>query len=198
MNPPKIIGIGGLSRSGKDSLADFLIKKGYFGVSFGDIVRSYARKRHAGEPDPISIANMTETANWLRQNNGADFVLKEAVAQFEAAKKQNNYKGLILYSVRAPVEVNFIHKNGGEVIWVDASDEVRCQRAKDGRREGEAEISMEEFQAQESLQWQPQPGIPAETQMNAKYVKAKADIFLENNGSLEAFKKTIEKTLNLS
>lgn len=193
----KIIGIGGLSRSGKDLLAEFLMQKGYFGVSFGDIVRSYARKRHAGESDPISIVNMTETANWLRQNNGADSVLKEAIAKFEAVKAQKDYQGLVLYSVRAPVEADYIKQNGGKVIWVEASPEVRYQRAKQSRREGEAEITQAEFDAQENLQWQPQPGIPSEAQMNAKYVKAEADIFIENNGSLEDFKETIRKRLEL-
>ena len=67
----KLIGIGGLSRSGKDTLAEFLISKGYFGVSLGDIVRNQSRIRHADAPDPISIANMTETANNLRQQKGA-------------------------------------------------------------------------------------------------------------------------------
>ncbi len=197
MKPPKIIGIGGLTRSGKDTLAEWLIDQGYYGVSFGDIIRSYAHKRHAEEPDPISIVNMTVTANWLRQNNGADFVLKEAVAKFEATKPQKNYKGLVLYSVRAPVEVDFIHKNGGQVVWVEASDEVRYQRAKDNRREGEAEISMAEFQAQENLQWQPQPGIAPDAQMNAKYVKENADVVLKNNGNLREFKAAAEKALKL-
>src|SRR3989344_236881 len=190
----KIIGVGGLTRSGKDTLAEYLIEQGYFGVSFGDIVRFYARKRHANKPDPISIANMTETANWLRQNKGADFVLKEAVAKFDT-EKQKHYKGLVLYSVRAPIEADFIHKDGGKLIWVEASDQVRYQRAKDSQRKGEAEISLAEFVAQENLQWQPQTGIPTEAQMNAKYVKAKADIFLKNNGTLEEFRIATETAL---
>ena len=54
---------------------------------------------------------------------------------------------------------------------------------------------MAEFVAQENLQWQPQPGIPTEAQMNAKYVKAKADIFLKNNGTLEEFRIATETAL---
>lgn len=195
----ELIGIGGLTRSGKDTLAEFLIEKGYFGVSFGDIVREHSRQRHASEPDPISVANMTETANWLRQNNGADFVLKEAIDRFEAAKAQKNYKGLVLYSVRAPVEVDFIHQNNGQVIWVEASEEIRYQRMKSNLRPGEAEILKSEFQKQENLQWQPQPDMPAEAQMNAKYVKEHTDMVIENNGNdIEAFKDAAEKALNLA
>lgn len=182
----KIIGIGGLSRNGKDTLAELLIEKGYFGVSLGDIIRNESKKRHAKEPDPISVANMTETANWLRQEKGSDFALKEAIKQ---VKKPENYKGLVLYSIRAPAEVDFIQQAGGKVIWVEADDEVRYQRAKQNRRPGEVEISLAQFIAQENLQWQPQPGISAKAQMNAKYVKDQADISLVNNGNnIEIFK----------
>lgn len=193
----KIIGIGGLSRSGKDTLAEWLVEKGYFGVSLGEIIRNESKIRHSQEPDPISVANMTETANWLRQTKGPDFALKEALDQLDQAKKHEDYKGLVLYSVRAPVEVDFIKQEGGKIIWVEADDNVRYQRAKQSRRQGEAEISLAQFIAQENLQWQPKPSIPAEAQMNAKYVKENADIFLENNGSLAEFQAAAKKALGL-
>lgn len=179
----KIIGIGGLPRSGKDTLAELLIKKGYFGVSLGDIVRNVSRERHADSPDPISVANMTETANFLRHQNGADFALKKALEQFEAAGGESKYKGLLVFSVRAPAEVDFIIKNGGNLIWLDASDQIRYQRAMQFLREGEAEIPIEEFKRQENLQWRPQPGIPPEAQMNIEYVKSKATITISNNSN---------------
>lgn len=193
----KIIGIGGLSRSGKDTLAEWLVEKGYFGVSLGDIVRNESKKRHANQPDPISVTNMTQTSNWLRQTKGSDFALKEAISRFNEAGKTQNYQGLVLYSVRAPVEVDYIKQNGGKVVWVKANPEIRYQRAKKSRREGEAEISQAQFDAQENLQWQPQPGIPPKAQMSAKYVKENADIFLQNNGSLEEFQATAKKALDL-
>lgn len=189
----QIIGIGGLSRSGKDTLAELLVEKGYFGISLGDIIRNKSRKRHVGEPDPISVANMTETANWLRQEKGSDFALKEAINQIQPPK---SYKGLVLFSVRAPAEVDFIKQAGGKVIWVEAGDEVRYQRFRQNRRPGEAKISLAQFIAQENLQSQPQPGIPSEAQMNAKYVRTKADIFIENNGNdIEVFKDAAKKAL---
>lgn len=194
----KIIGIGGLSRSGKDTLAELLIEKGYFGVSLGDIVRNASRTRHASAPDPISVANMTETANDLRRQNGADFALKQAVAEFEKAGGEAKYKGLLVYSVRAPAEVDYILQHHGQLIWLSANDQVRYQRAMQFRRPGEAEISFDEFQRQENLQWRPQPSIPAEAQMNAEYVKSKANVHLDNSDSdIEKFKQTAQKVLGL-
>lgn len=184
----KIVGIGGLPRSGKDTLAELFIAAGYFGVSFGDIVRRFSVQRHAGEPDPISVANMTETSNWLRQTRGPDVILQEALGEYEKASKHQSYIGMVLYSVRAPVEVDWILSHDGQLIWVEASDTVRHARAMKHLREGEAEVDLAEFQRQEALQWQPQEGIPAEVQMNTSYVKSKATKTLINNGDdKEAF-----------
>lgn len=188
MTDTKIVGIGGLVRSGKDMFADMLIEQGWFGVSFGDIIRGYARQRHADKPDPISVANMTDTSNWLRTERGADAVLQEALAQYEEASKTKEYEGLVLWSVRAPIEVDWILERGGALIWLEADDQVRYERDRKSRREGEAEISFEEFKRQEALQFKPMPGIPPEVQMDLMYVKSHATNVLENNGnSLETF-----------
>lgn len=188
-NNVKIVGIGGLTRSGKDSLAELFMENGFFGVSFGDIIRGYARKRHADKPNPITVANMTETANWLRNERGADAVLKEALSMFEAEQQiGKTYDGLVLYSVRAPVEVDFILAHKGHLVWAEASDQVRYQRMLDHQREGEAPISFEEFMRQENLQTEPLPDIPVSVQMNAPYVKQHAtEIFDNDKNDLEDF-----------
>lgn len=183
-----IIGIAGLPRSGKDSLAALFIERGYYGVSLGDIVRNAARVRHADKPDPISVANMTETANHLRAEKGADFALHIALDQYRDALKDRAYHGLVVFSVRAPVEVDFILQHGGNLIWVEASDAVRHKRGLQHLRDGEQPISLEEFLSQEALQWQPQPNIPAEIQMDVGYVREKATQVFENNfATLEEF-----------
>lgn len=191
MEDVKIVGIAGYPRSGKDSLGDQFIDAGYYGVSFGDIIRGYARERHADKPDPISVENMTETANWLRNKHGADVLLQEALRRFKKEQASGkNHAGLLFISVRAPVEADFIEQLGGELIWVEASDDVRYSRDKMHRREGEIDVSFEEFKRQENLQTLPQPGLPEEAQMNMTYVKSKATRVVENNGDdYEAFKQ---------
>lgn len=192
-----IVGVAGLPRSGKDTLAELFMERGYFGVSLGDIVREASRQRHAG-PDSISVKNMTETSNYLRATYGPDFALKEAVNRYEKATVERQYKGLVVFSVRAPVEADFILAHEGELIWVEASDEVRLQRAVQSRREGEPEYTLEDMKAQEALQQQPQPGLPPEVQMDINYVKAHATKIIENNGNdVEAFKQNAAKLLNL-
>lgn len=180
----KIVGIGGLPRSGKDTLADLFIEAGYYGFSFGDFTRKNSLERHNDKPDPISVENMTETSNWLRETYGPDVILQEALKEFNEEQSNGaNYKGLVLYSVRAPVEVDWILAHDGELIWVEAEDTVRHVRHLKHLRPGESEISLEEFQRQEALQWKPQPGIPEDAQMNTSYVKDKATKTLINNGN---------------
>jgi len=180
-------------------VADLLIEQGWFGVSFGDIVRGFSRERHKDKPDPISVANTTETSNWLRETRGADVILQEALRQYEIESKHREYKGLVLYSVRAPVEADWILAHDGDLVWVEASDEVRYRRNMKHRREGEDDsLDLAEFKRQEDLQWQPQPGIPEEVQMNLAYVKSKATKTIENNGDdLEAFRTEVADMLGL-
>lgn len=194
----KIIGIAGLPRSGKDSLAELFIDYGYFGVSLGDIVRDEAHRRHASEPDPISVKNMTETSNYLRSVNGADFALKEAINRYQTAIKTGNYKGLVVYSVRAPVEADFIIKNDGQLIWVEATNDVRHERSISARRQGEPEQTLAEMLKQEKLQESPQPGLSANVQMNTVYVKQHATDIFENNGNdKQLFKQTAKDAFDL-
>lgn len=194
----RIVGVGGLPRSGKDTVADFLIAQGWFGFSFGDFTRRSALERHKDKPDPISVANMTETSNWLRETGGPDVILKEALRAYQEASKTEHYEGLVLYSVRAPIEVDWILEHGGELLWIETSDDVRYERAMEHLRQGEARISIEEFKRQEALQWQPQPGIPVEAQMNISYVKEKATKIIVNEGNdLAAFQAQVEQALGL-
>jgi hypothetical protein len=193
----KIVGIGGLPRSGKDKLAEIFMESGFFGVSLGQIVRDASAIRHKDEPDPISVKNMTETSNWLRETKGPDFALKEALNLYNEASKSKQYKGLLLYSVRAPVEVDFILVHEGQLIWIATADKIRHERSIRDLRPGELPISLEEMLDQEAMQWQPQPGIPDFVQMDISYVKEHATIVLDNNSNdLVEFKAKAQSIIN--
>ena len=194
-----IVGVAGLPRSGKDTVAGLLIQHNYYGFSFGDFIRRYSLERHKDKSDPISVANMTETSNWLRETLGPDVVLQAALKEFsDKQTAETKYKGLVLYSVRAPVEVDWILNHHGKLIWIEANEEIRYKRNIHNLRVGEAKISLEEFKRQEALQWQPQPGVPAEAQMDLAYVKRKATITISNNSDdVEAFKREAKKALGI-
>lgn len=191
-----IVGIAGLPRSGKDTLAKWFVESGYFGVSLGDIVREQSRQRHASKNDPISVANMTETANYLREKSGADTVLKQALELYEKASTAGDYVGLAIYSVRTPAEADFITSHNGRLIWVEASDDVRYARSIENSRPGEdASIDMDTFLAHEQLQWQPKAGVPEEAQMNVSYVKQNSTDIIENNDDVATFQRSAREVL---
>jgi dephospho-CoA kinase len=184
----KIIGIAGLPRSGKDILALEFLKYNYYGVSLGDIVRDRSRIRHADDPNPISLANTTETSNWSRETGGTDFALKEALSRFNQASKEKAYKGLVIWSIRAPIEADFILKNHGQLLWVESEDKVRYKRYIDNLRDGEPRFTIDQLKQTEALQWKPQPDIPKKIQMDISYVKSKATKAIINNGNdLDAY-----------
>jgi dephospho-CoA kinase len=192
-----IVGIGGLPRSGKDTLAEMFMSSGFFGVSLGDIVRDASRERHADKSDPISVANMTETANHMRDNHGPDVVLNQALERYKKASQEKAYKGLVIFSVRTPVEADFILSQHGQLIWVEADDQVRYDRAVEFSRKGEMkDITLETFVAHEALQWEPRQGIPKDAQMNVAYVKQKATTVFENNiNDLKQFQKNAQSLI---
>lgn len=190
----KVVGVAGLPRSGKDSLAEYFAKQGYCAIGLGEIIRAESRLRHADKPDPISVKNMSETASWLRMKHGADYALNKALQEFNEIKDKQKYVGLMIISVRAPVEVDFILERGGELIWVEASDKVRYQRNMSALRPGEKhDLDLETFLKHEAVQWRPRPELPKEAQMNMSYVKENSTIVLENNGNdIDKFMDKVE------
>jgi len=176
-----IIGISGYSRSGKDTLADVLLKSGYFGISLGDIAREYTLERHKKDESPISRINLTETSNWLRQQRGADVFMKIALEKFKAASISKTYKGLLVWSIRAPIEADFILKNEGTLIWINSDPKSRYERAMNNLRLGEPKLDFDNYMRQELTQVKPQPGIDESIQMNLNYVKKVANLILNNN-----------------
>ncbi len=176
-----IVGIGGYSRSGKDTLASLLLDAGYFGISVGDIAREYSMERHKNSESPISRINLTETSNWLRKKNGPDVFMKLALEKYRQALKKKSYKGILIWSIRAPIEADFIIANKGTLIWIDSEAETRYRRFLDNLRNGEIKLDFDEYIRQEQTQVVPQSGIDPSIQMNMDYVKEKANLVLVNN-----------------
>lgn len=183
----KIIGIAGTNGSGKDSLGEILANDyGWLFVSITNILRDEAKKRNL----PIERPTLwTISAEWRRQN-GLGVLIDKAVSLFDGSK----YKGLAIASLRNPGEVNRVHELGGKVVWVDADPKVRYKRTEARARSLEDQKTFEEFLAEQEAEMQ--QGDDQAT-LSLSGVKAKADIFIENNGTLEEFKQTIKQTLKL-
>lgn len=183
----KIIGIAGTNGSGKDSLGQILADDyGWLFISVTDILRDEAKKRGL----PIERKTLwTISAKWRRQH-GLGVLVDKAIGVFEGSG--GKYEGLSIASLRNPGEVDRIHELGGKVVWLDADPKMRYERTESRSRGPEDHKTFEEFMVIQQAEMQ-QGGDDATLSLVG--VKAKADIFLENNGSLEDFKKVIIKSL---
>jgi dephospho-CoA kinase len=186
-SPVVLIGIAGTNGSGKDSAGEILAKHyGYMFISMTDMLRAELGKRGV----PSTRDNMRDlSAEWRRQQ-GLGVLIDKCLEVYRAADKR--YEGLVVASLRNPGEADRVHELGGKVVWVDADPRVRYERIS-GRGRIDDRKSFEEFLAEEQAEMA-HSGDAATLSMAD--VKAKADLFLENNGNdLQAYQRDIAKLL---
>lgn len=187
----KIIGIGGTNGSGKDTVGQMLAERhGWLFVSISDILRNILSRRGV----LTEREAMRKLSAELRREEGLGVLVGMAVERFKASGEK--YRGLAIASLRNPGEANRVHELGGQVIWVDANSSVRYSRISKRSRSTEDQKTYDQFLAEEQAEMQHSRD---EATLNLAGVKAKADIFLENNGNdIEAFKDQAAKALGLS
>jgi dephospho-CoA kinase len=184
----KIIGISGTNGSGKDSLGQMLAERhGWLFVSGADFLREEAKKR--GSPIEREVLR-TISAEW-RRKHGLGVLIDMAIELFN--NSSGKYHGLIVSPMRNPGEAQHLKDLGGVLVWVDANPKVRYERISQRQRSAEDQKTFEQFLKEEQDEMQHSGD---EATLSLSGVKAKADIFLENNGSdIEKFKGAAEKAL---
>jgi cytidylate kinase len=190
----KIIGLSGTNGSGKDTIGHMLAERhNFLFVSVTDLLREEARTR--GQ-DPTREILRTISAEWRRESGHLGVLVDKAVELYKQV--EDKYPGgLVLASMRNPGEADRIHEFGGELIWTDADPKLRYDRitshAAERGRAGEDNRTFEQFQADEAAEMTT-TGDAATLNMSA--VKAKADVFISNDGNnIEAFKDEAEQAL---
>jgi dephospho-CoA kinase len=185
----KIIGIGGTNGSGKDSLGQMLEeRRDWLFVSVTDIMREELKKRGKA----IERENLRALSTEWHHKYGSGALTDIAVKEFKSRNKDNEYKGLVIASLRRAGEVERVHDFGGIMAWVDAEPKIRYERTNGRGRSAEDQKTYSEFLADEKLEMEGSSGHT----LNMSEVKKLADIFLENNGSdIEKFKDEAEKAL---
>lgn len=186
-------GLAGTNGAGKDSLADMLVERhGFYFAIATNMLRDELEKRGL----PTDRKHKAELSAEWRREHGMAAIVDRAMADYEKVKDQHD--GIIIGSLRHPGEADRIHELGGEVIWVDADPEIRCERVQNNNR-GRAEEdgkTFEQFLAEERAEME-HSGDAAT--LNMKGVKDKADIFVNNDGNdIKAFKDEAEKILGFT
>jgi len=175
-----IIGVCGPPASGKDTVADFFVSKGFTHISLSDILREEMRKQNI----PLDREHIYNFSLEVKREHGLNHL-----AQLAADKIKED---TIISSIRAGSEVKLLRQRFGDaftLISIEAPFETRYERATKRNRPGD-DISSELFKAQEDRE---SDGRTAAHQVDK--VIAMADRTIDNSASKQKLFDRLGKVL---
>jgi len=176
-----IIGVTGFFAAGKDTVAEYLMKRGFAHVSLSDIIRDEIRAR--GEE--ITIPRLTATGNELRTAFGPAVLAERALEKLPAGSDA------VVTSIRHTAEIATLRRRPDfTMVFVDAPIRMRYERSRSRARGGDP-VSFEEFEAAERRQME--SADPNAQQLAA--CRDASDVVLNNDSTLEAFEERIRRLL---
>jgi len=178
----KILGLTGLNASGKSTVAQFLIEKGYKYYSLSDVVREYASQKNLDH----SRENLILCGNELREKFGADVLAKIVLDKIRNEKPEK----VLIDSIRNVYEIETLKNFGNfKIIGLTAPANIRFERALKRKRVG-FETTLEDFINIEKVENSSDP----KKQQLFKCLEM-SDIVIDNNGSVEELKNKLEEVL---
>lgn len=194
-NDVKIIGLSGTNGSGKDTVGRLLAERhNYLFISVTDLLREELHVREL----PADRLHMRTLSKEWREAFGLSVLVDRAIASFET-KRDNNYQGLVLSSLRNPYEADKVHEHGGIVVWVDADPRVRYERlqaAKRQGREGDDDKTFDDFLREEKIEMTNSGNDEAALNMGA--VRERADQTIVNDTTdISVLEAEIERVIGL-
>ncbi len=179
-----IIGITGTDGAGKGTVVEYLVKqKGFTHYSSSGFVAEEIEKQGL----EVTRNQLRLTANELREKYGNNFVVRQAFEKALEEKKEL----VVIESIRATAEAEFLKQQGGILLAVDADEALRYERVQE-RRSAKDQVTFEQFAAHETLE----KNDPNPHGMQKAKVIALADYTIFNNGSREELEESIEEFLN--
>jgi dephospho-CoA kinase len=173
----KIIGLCGQPASGKDTVADFFVSKGFAHISLGDTLREEMRQQGI----PVDRAHMSVFAAQAKKSRGMAYLAELAVGKVSG--------NAIISGIRGTAEVELFRRRFGPdfvLLVVDAPVETRYARARKRNRPGD-NISFEEFRRIEDHERSAVSGA-----QEVDKVIALADLTVDNGGLTEALMAKLE------
>lgn len=172
-----IIGLAGTFGAGKDTVADYLVNKGFQHISLSDIISEEAEKRGVSLDgrDAKRIFSDGLANEWGREG----FAKK--------ALERKNKPNMVISSIRKAEEVDLLKKqNDFTLLFIDTDISIRVNRMKARGRGDEKNLTDEELSAKEDLE------MSGKGSQNIGYCKEKADILVDNTGSFEDLYRKID------
>lgn len=177
-----VIGFTGSNSSGKDTIADYIVRKhGFIHYSLSDVIREIM-KSEGVEP---TRENLISFGTNLRAENGNGILAKKVLEKTEEGK---NY---CITSIRHPDEVKELRKRKDFVLVnIDAPRKIRFERMRKRKRPGDPE-TLERFTELEAKESQ----SSGSGQQLAKTAGLADIIFINDLNDMEALNVKIENLL---
>jgi dCMP deaminase len=174
-----IVGITSFFGAGKDTVAEYLVKKKAFEhISLSDMVREEVLRRG----QKITRERLQNVANELRIKYGS------SVLTMKALKKMLPEKNYVITSIRTKAEVEVLkEKKTFVLIFIDAPIEVRFSRIHARRREQDPQ-TLEDFKRVEGKELR-----GGEGSQQLIECKKMANITLRNDFTIEALYKKLDR-----
>lgn len=175
-----IIGLSGTFGAGKDSVARYLVSRGFEHCSTSDSLREFTTERGR----KLERENYRLTANELEEEFGGSVLAKKCL-------DKRTGEDITLSGIRRMGEIKFLRnqKDKFTLLFIDAPIELRYQRMVDRSREGEGHISFEELKHREGLE------TSGQSSQRLDICQKEADEIVVNDGSEEALFTKIDKIL---
>jgi dephospho-CoA kinase len=173
-----VIGIVGLPGSGKSEAAAVAREEDIPVITMGDVIRAACRERGL---DPAT--HHGEVAGALREENGPGAVADRSLPMIEDALA--DAATVVVEGIRSDVEVETFEDAFGEaftLVSIEAPFEIRAERIDARGRDDPGAESLRERDERER-------GFGMDAAMD------RADVTVENTGSLESFRAEIHELL---
>ena len=177
----KIIAVVGKTGSGKDFFSNYI--KDEF-----ESVDSFRFSQPLTEAlgfffDKIKKEDQQWLSSALRDNYGEDILAKAIIKKIEKSEKEI----IILNGARVEEDVDMVKSINGKVIFIDCEAYKRWERIK-GRGEKEDDnISFDKFSEMDQNR----------TEKQIENLKKESDFIIDNNGTVNDFKKEINRIINI-
>jgi dephospho-CoA kinase len=176
-----IIGITGTDGAGKGTVVNYLVAKhGYSHYSSRDLIMTEIARQGLSP----NRSQMRLTANELREAHGNDVVVVKALERAREEGKTN----VVIESVRALAEAEYLRSHGGIILAVDANPKVRFERVQT-RRSATDKVTYEQFLKHEELE----KNDPNPHGMQKAKVMEMADFTISNSESIADLQRQVEQ-----
>ena len=172
-------GITGYPCAGKGEATNILKERGFRSLSISDVLREKLKEMSV----PITRENLVALANFIRERAGNGALMKMTIERIGTSN-------VIIESIRHPDEVLELKKAGGKFIFITAEPELRFARMVSRNREEDPQ-TWETFLKHERVE----SGKGEGSGQRIHDCEKLADITIENNGTIEELRETIDRHL---